>query len=207
MDPAVEQDAHEFGLHDKQGRWRLGLLVARNVEKGLGDRSLSRRDRDTKGKVSARGFARAAKTSPDRVLRYLEAWERAADEGVVPHAADLSPGKEVDLDVEMLPDWEHYYDGTANDHRGAYNRMTPREKERSDRQDATDPSLRALRGIQAVLEVKMGVNLCLQDATEELRSATSTGELTPELIQSIEEELEKFMVEFNFAKQLVGGEK
>ena len=31
---AIELDAHEFGLHLKQGGWRLGLLVARDVNRG-----------------------------------------------------------------------------------------------------------------------------------------------------------------------------
>jgi hypothetical protein len=80
MIESIEIDAREFGLHVKQGGWRLGLLVARNVERGVGDRSVSRRDRDAKveGKVSVQAFARKAGTTADRVLRYLDAWERAA---------------------------------------------------------------------------------------------------------------------------------
>jgi hypothetical protein len=75
----VQQDAREFGLHVRQGGWRLGLLVARNVEKGKGEGGggtdgSHRRDRDSDEKVSARKFASVAGTSHDRVLRYLDAW-------------------------------------------------------------------------------------------------------------------------------------
>jgi hypothetical protein len=113
---SVSQDAREFGLHLKQGGWRLGLLVARNVEKGKGtggDSKRHRNDRYGGGKVSAQEFARESVygTAP-RVLRHLAAWERAADEGLVPHAADLMPDTDAAIDVEALPPWTDYYDAS-----------------------------------------------------------------------------------------------
>lgn len=99
-------DAIEFGQHIRAGGWRLGLLVARNVEKG--DKGGSKRP--AASKVSAQEFARVAKTSAPRVLRFLEAWELAAKDGHVPRASSLKPSQEVNkLDVDTLPDWQHYY--------------------------------------------------------------------------------------------------
>ena len=72
-------DAQEYGLHVKQGGWRLGLLVARSVEKGTAaHRPVSR---ETGEKVSAREFAEQSGASPARVLRHLDAWERASVDG------------------------------------------------------------------------------------------------------------------------------
>jgi len=114
MDQLVKADAREFGLHVKQGGWRLGLLVARNVKKGVGQGARLHRDHDEVAKVSASEFARAAGTTADRVLRYLNAWEKAADARVVAHADELVPGQEVrGLNVEKLPPWEDYFDASG----------------------------------------------------------------------------------------------
>jgi hypothetical protein len=56
---------------DRQG-WRVGLLVARNVDEGNG------RPCDST-KVSVAEFARMAGTPEHLVKLYLEAWELAAD--------------------------------------------------------------------------------------------------------------------------------
>jgi hypothetical protein len=116
LDLAVDRDAKEFGLHVRQGGWRLGLLVARNVKKGQGhggDRKSDQdraHDLDRTGKVSATEFARRSDTSADRILRHLTAWDKAAEAGHVPPASGLSPGDEgVALDVEALPDWTEFY--------------------------------------------------------------------------------------------------
>lgn len=106
----IEMDAQEFGLHLKQGGWRLGLLVARDVEPGEGDPSVTTRERaaSVEGKVSAGEFARMAfgtDGARNKVMRYYRAWERYAAKGRVPHAADLSPGDEPDLRWDMLPQW------------------------------------------------------------------------------------------------------
>jgi hypothetical protein len=115
MDPRVEADAREFGLHVKQGGWRLGLLVARSVEKSAGD-GVNRDDEGVttvtrEGKVSAREFARRSGTSAPRVLRYLTAWNKAASKRHVLPSALLAPGRELtDLDAEKLPPWSDFYD-------------------------------------------------------------------------------------------------
>ena len=109
----IDRDATEFGQHVRAGGWRLGLLVARNVDatgKG-GNAALDRptSSADEVGKVSMVAFARKAGTGDHRVKRYLQAWEAAAANGVVPAAAELSPGQDVDLDTEKLPNWADYY--------------------------------------------------------------------------------------------------
>jgi hypothetical protein len=109
MNTNVERDAHEFGLHVRQGGWRLGLLVARNVEKGLGQGARQPPRTRDEVKVSATEFARLSGTSADRVLRYLAAWENAADAGHVRYAADLSPDSDYSPDVESLPEWKGFY--------------------------------------------------------------------------------------------------
>jgi len=110
MEPSIELDAREFGVHVRQGEWRLGLLVARNVEPGEGQgRKLRSNLVSIETKISAGEFARRAGTSASRVLRYLEAWDRAAEAGHVPSSSELTPGDEVDLNVEKLPPWHMYY--------------------------------------------------------------------------------------------------
>src|SRR5215471_9676598 len=116
MNAAIEHDAREFGLHVKQGGWRLGLLVARNVERGAGGPRTG--SSDPVAKVTIREFAEQAETSHARIGRYLLAWEAAAEEGLVPLADDLSPGDEIDLDVDALPAWDSFYDASRA---GGYN--------------------------------------------------------------------------------------
>lgn len=117
---ATEHDAREFGLHVKQGAWRLGLLVARNVQPGNGqsERGSRRRNDRSDEKISASKFAELSGTSQPRVMRYLNAWNRAAEAGLVPMSRDLMPGDDPDLDWDSLPDWNEFYDGRKQ---GGYN--------------------------------------------------------------------------------------
>jgi hypothetical protein len=105
MATAIEKDAREFGLHDKQGGWRLGLLVARNVEREGG----ASNPRSENHKVSARQFAADSSTTHSRVLRYLDAWNRAAKKKLVPASNALIPGEEPELNIEALPDWKEFF--------------------------------------------------------------------------------------------------
>jgi hypothetical protein len=109
----IQQDAREFGLHVKAGGWRLGLLVARNViNAGPGNRKVTGVTLP-EGKVDATEFARQADTSAPRVLRYLRAWDAAAEADKVPRSADLTPGTELDLDVGKLGAWSEFYPPVA----------------------------------------------------------------------------------------------
>lgn len=105
----IEADAREFGLHDRQGQWRLGLLVARNVQvgKGHGGR-YAEADPD---KISAGEFAHLAGTTKKRVMKYYRAWLEAAKQGYVPHPLDLEVGQELEtLLADRLPDWSDFYE-------------------------------------------------------------------------------------------------
>lgn len=85
-----------------------GLLAAASCERGVnpGTGALP----SVPGKVSPTAFAHAAGAGSQTVIRALEAWERLADEGVVPHASDLRP---QDVPIIPLPDnmeypWSRY---------------------------------------------------------------------------------------------------
>ena len=110
MSDLVQRDAEEFGVHVKAGGWRLGLLVARNVEKGAGQgaRQPLGTIREVE-KVSAAAFAKIAGITDKTVMRYLSAWDHAAADGLVPPAHTLTPGQDLDLDLDNLGDWKTYY--------------------------------------------------------------------------------------------------
>ncbi|UXY25819.1 hypothetical protein [Streptomyces sp. HUAS TT20] len=96
----VARDAREFGVHARTGGWAFGLMVARSVRPGG-------QGADETPKVSAKEFAELAGCSTERVMRYYKAWDRAADDGLVPHFEALAPGQEVELpDADV---WLGYY--------------------------------------------------------------------------------------------------
>ncbi|MFF3641616.1 hypothetical protein [Streptomyces sp. NPDC002564] len=97
---AVARDARDFGAYARTGGWAFGLKVARSVRpggQGAGETP----------KISAKEFAELAGCSADRVMRYYKAWDKAADDGMVPHFEALSPGMDVELpDADV---WLTYY--------------------------------------------------------------------------------------------------
>ncbi|MEV5914051.1 hypothetical protein AB0M00_34775 [Streptomyces chartreusis] len=96
----VARDAREFGVFARTGGWAFGLMVARSVRPGG-------QGADETPKVSAKEFAELAGCSADRVMRYYKAWDRAADDGLVPQFEALAPGQEVELpDADV---WLGYY--------------------------------------------------------------------------------------------------
>lgn len=98
----VEADALEFGTHVKQGGYRLGLLVARNVKSS---------EDSSSNKVTPTEWSRLSKTRRETVIQHLKGWNRAAEDGVVPPSWELVPGEELDgLDIDKLPPWSTYYD-------------------------------------------------------------------------------------------------
>ncbi|WP_053659910.1 hypothetical protein [Streptomyces sp. MMG1121] len=96
----VARDAREFGVYARTGGWAFALMVARSVRPGgqaAGETA----------KVSAKEFAQLADCSPERVMRYYKAWDRAADDALVPHFETLQPGQDVELpDADV---WLGYY--------------------------------------------------------------------------------------------------
>jgi hypothetical protein len=112
VSPLVARDAQDFGAYVRTGGWAFGLKVARSVRpggQGAGETP----------KVSAKEFAALADCSPERVMRYYKAWDKAADDGVVPHFEALAPGAEVELPGADL--WLTYYSSrsSAGSERGA----------------------------------------------------------------------------------------
>jgi hypothetical protein len=103
-DTLVHRDATEFGHHIRQGGWRLGLLVARCVFAGKPSARINAHQVEI-GKVSTSVFARQAGIDQKTVQRYLNAWDLAAESGLVKRAADLAPGDEPEISVEELPAW------------------------------------------------------------------------------------------------------
>ncbi|WP_328508055.1 hypothetical protein [Streptomyces sp. NBC_00391] len=100
VDEQVARDAREFGVYARTGGWAFALKVARSVRPGG----------ETAGetpKVSAKRFAELAGCSPERVMRYYKAWDKAADDGMVPHFEALTPGEEIDLPDSDV--WLSYY--------------------------------------------------------------------------------------------------
>ncbi|MFD6999049.1 hypothetical protein ACFWA5_22925 [Streptomyces mirabilis] len=99
LDP-ISCDARDFGAYARSGGWTFALKVARSVRPGG-------QSADETPKVSAKEFAELAGCSPERVMRYYKAWDRAADEGLVPHFEVLVPGQDIELpDAEA---WQTYY--------------------------------------------------------------------------------------------------
>ncbi|WP_030230622.1 MULTISPECIES: hypothetical protein [unclassified Streptomyces] len=96
----IARDAREFGVYARTGGWAFGLKVARSVRPGG-------QSADETPKVSAKYFAELAGCSPERVMRYYKAWDRAADDGLVPQFEALTPGQDVELpDADV---WLSYY--------------------------------------------------------------------------------------------------
>lgn len=119
----LQSDATEFGIGVRCGGWRLGLLVARNVEPGQAGRPAGNTSpvMDS-SKVSMTKFAELAGTSQSQVTYYYKAWQLAAKANLVPNAAAIQPGDEeicVDADAIEVEDdpktqWSWFYSMAKN---------------------------------------------------------------------------------------------
>ncbi|MGW4518501.1 hypothetical protein ACWEO4_42880 [Streptomyces sp. NPDC004393] len=96
----VVRDAREFGVYARTGGWAFALKVARSVRPG-GEPA------GETPKVSAKRFAELAGCSPERIMRYYKAWDKAADDGLVPHFEILVPGQDIELPDSDV--WHSYY--------------------------------------------------------------------------------------------------
>ncbi|MFD4483492.1 hypothetical protein ACFWPU_46415 [Streptomyces sp. NPDC058471] len=97
---AVARDAREFGAYARTGGWAFALKVARSVRPGG-------QGADETPKVSAKEFSELAGCSAERVMRYYKAWDKAADDGLVPHFEVLTPGEDIELPDSDV--WLTYY--------------------------------------------------------------------------------------------------
>lgn len=113
MSRTWQDNAAEFAALDQGEGWPFAILVACSVE----PKSAAHRPGSIApgAKVSARQFAEVAGTTHKRVMLYLAAWDRAADDLVVPDASSLTP---EDAHTTPIPDAQFggkggYYDGSA----------------------------------------------------------------------------------------------
>ena len=181
----VELNAQEFGQHVRQGGWRLGYLVATSVEKGTGGHRTV--PIETVDKVSARWFSEESGVSPAKVLRYLEAWNRASDDLGIEHADDMHPGYECDWLteewVEQHP-WGKYY-STVNKNPEAPADGTPPTQEAQatafEHQVTTNPDFAR----QAAETLRKVAPETQQVTPEQVREAVRTN---PEAEQAAKEE-------------------
>ncbi|MCX3058761.1 hypothetical protein [Streptomyces beihaiensis] len=97
---SIARDARDFGVYARTGGWSFALRVARSVRPGG-------QGAEGTDKVSARRFAELAGCSADRVMRFYKAWDRAADDGLVPQFEALAPG--VDIELPEADVWLSYY--------------------------------------------------------------------------------------------------
>jgi len=125
----AEENAVEFGRHERFGGWASGLLVACSVEPRAGQGRLEGL-REVR-KLSAAAFAATATVSDATITKYYNAWERAAKRGVVEHASRLSPSDvdEYEWNFSKAGSWDDFYDGTSTSNHS----VLPRVLERAQR--------------------------------------------------------------------------
>lgn len=101
-----KDNAAEFGALTKQGvDVRLAVLVACSVEKGMGQGARQPLNERTEvEKVSAVRFGESAGTSQQRISRHLDAWNKAAANGLCKPSADLTPADAADPDLVVPTD-------------------------------------------------------------------------------------------------------
>lgn len=99
----MDSDLTLFTALEPRSGWLRGLLVARRV---LPNAVVSPEGAaESFVRIGLDEFAQRTGTPREHVLAIWDAWERAADDGVVPHALDLTPGTEVGLPNENEVPW------------------------------------------------------------------------------------------------------
>jgi hypothetical protein len=106
--PFAIADAEAFGRIVGRN-WEGALLVARSAERAEQGRRSDLAQIAPGQKLSLRRFAELAGCSRKTAAAYLDAWDRAAADGVVPPAGSLAPGADVDLARLDARAWAHYY--------------------------------------------------------------------------------------------------
>jgi hypothetical protein len=162
----LNADIAEFSTHDRKGGWARALLIARRVEpgEGQGERTdLQPRFGRTEvfRRISAQEFARRSHTSHKRVMAFLEAWERAAADDLVPPFEKLAPGIHVGLpDDEKKPFFgEHGY------YRSYEARMKDGERRQAIEQEAERAGLKPTAPVYVAQQPKALHTAILADPT------------------------------------------
>jgi hypothetical protein len=122
MDPRIEADALEYGLHVRGGDWRLGLLVARSVEKGKAGRPPKNSRIREISKVSIVAFARKAGVGEERIRNHMAMWSKAAEAGLVPAADTLDPGDGDKIELPGPEIAKEYYTSVSGGFNGGKDR-------------------------------------------------------------------------------------
>ena len=176
MNAQTEADALEYGEHIRSGGWRLGLLVARNVEKGSGQGARSQPRTAGDAKCSIRSFAAKAKVGQARVRGHLDAWNKAAEAGIVPVSDDLTVGQDLPLDIDVLPDWGEFYTPVSGGWNGGEGR-TPTAGDVQRVVGAAEPATltEAFGDPQTRMRVEGGASRARQNARTEARSERRAG--------------------------------
>lgn len=100
-----------LNLEPPRSGWELGSLVAHNVGSFQGIRTDLGA---SSGKLGINAFASIAKLGHKTVTKYLDAWNLAAEDGLVPHSSSLTPGSVVELDERHTGEvWNLYYSGSS----------------------------------------------------------------------------------------------
>jgi hypothetical protein len=110
----AEAGARQFGRIMRRN-WYAAMLVATCAERAPGRRTdLAENPQGRKLPLSR--FAVLADCYRETVARYLDTWELAAADGLVPPAASLVPGMAVDISHLDARAWAHYYALAASRH-------------------------------------------------------------------------------------------
>lgn len=154
-----QDNAAEFALLDKGEGWPFARLIACSVRKGSGQGARQPRNDRYEVKVSAQEFARQADTSAPRVLRYLDAWDKASDQGLCTPSADLSP---ADAPTVMEPDipWGRVYDASKSGGR-------PRDGKAEDAAEIIDRrgAAEVVKSLSAEAKAKLAAELVIDEPT------------------------------------------
>ena len=110
--PTPEDDIEQFRtlfVRSNTQSWEMGRLVARNVERQPRGRPWKNaRAGIYPQKMSIQAWAQRVGVPRMIISRHLDAWDRAAEAGLVKHAEDIVLGENVDLPDA---DWQDFYDG------------------------------------------------------------------------------------------------
>lgn len=110
---SIDDDARVVGEYMRHGGgWGIGYKVAKWVErKPAGRPKVISGIPEIKGnpkKESCAQFAKRAEVDDERIAHYLDAWNVAAKDGLVPHSSEILPDTEWEPDEDKLGDWSHY---------------------------------------------------------------------------------------------------
>lgn len=100
---AIQEVGALASLLDKNG-WKAAAFIAAAIKPGEGNGRKAR----TSARLSIKSFAKSLNAkgwSENIINRHYQAWEAAADAGLVPHADDLVYGERIDVPDDGWNEW------------------------------------------------------------------------------------------------------